>query len=365
MIYYCRVGRYRFGLTEDKKKRIVEIVNSVLKNIANKDVSTESLLYQVKELAGLVEASEDETEWIDYELEGYPRKGVSIPNYREVDFVASVPSPVGINPYDPGWKHHFSMVGHIKNTTYSILLPISRLETARESIIYTETEIHQVEKRYDDMSRFDNPTLDVQIPFESVLTTKKMDGIVASVRKRTYDFVLEYRDLAFIDSPDNMIVHNKNLLDSKIYAGLSPTEDFVLLADEINKSYMIGAYTAAGVLSRKLVENLLYSVLERAYKNIPEKKKKIYNEHEKRQEGFSILIKVFNSNYNEDFREYGGITKKSGIEQHIQILNEIKDDLDMATHNLPIIFSDKDISKIAPKLEKVSKFLRRIWDAMP
>lgn len=192
-----------------------------------------------------------------------------------------------------------------------------------------------------------------------------MHGIVASVRKRIHDFVLEHRNLTFDDSSDEVAIHKNDLLDSKVYENLTPTDDFLLHVNEINKCYKTGAYTAAGILSRKLIENLLYYVMERAYKEKPEKRKKIYNIHENRKAGFTKLIKIFDANFEDDFREYCGITKKSGIGKQIQILNEIRDDLDMATHNLPIILDEKDIMRIIPKIISASKFLRRIHDSMP
>ncbi len=352
-------------MTESKKKRIAELIDAILNNIANRDISTESLLYQTKELATLVGTNKDDTRWMDHELGGYPRKGEMVPDYRIVDIVASVPSPEGFRPFDADWDYRHSMVGNVKNFTYGIRLSIVQLEQADKPIIYTNTETHQAPKRRDDTSRYENPTIDVQILFHSTLTIKRMHGIVASVRKRIHDFVLEHRDLTFDDSSDEVIIHKDDLLDSKVYENLTPTDDFLLHVNEINKCYKTGAYTAAGILSRKLIENLLYYVMERAYKEKPEKRKKIYNEYENRIEGFRKLIIIFDANFNDDFRKYCGITKKPGIEKQIQILNEIKDDLDMATHNLPIILDEKDVMRILPKIISASKFLRRIHDSMP
>lgn len=133
-------------MTESKKKRIVELIDTILNNIANRDISTESLLYQTKELAALVRTNKDDIRWMDYELEGYPEKGKLVPDYRRANFVASVPFPEGFRPFDAGWGYHRSMVGTVKNVTFNIILSIARLEQADQPITYVDTETHQVPK---------------------------------------------------------------------------------------------------------------------------------------------------------------------------------------------------------------------------
>jgi hypothetical protein len=287
-----------------------------------------------------------------------------MPRYRYIKMTGTALGPNRAEEHNPTYRYHYSLKGEERTFQMAVHGPIIELEEATDFKVSTVHHTHSITKDESDSLNLE-PNFTLEIPYRVIIRVANMKKVVRAVRRQIHDFALSMKESSTPKIITETPIHTKNLISEDIFVKLTPTNDFGLLVDEINRCYGFGCYTAAGVLSRKLVENFLYSVLERAYKNIPAKKKKIYNEHENRQEGFSILIKVFNSNYNEDFREYGGITKKRGIDQHIQILNEIKDDLDMATHNLPIIFSEKDISKITPKLEKASKFLRRIWDKMP
>ncbi|MFX1606552.1 MAG: hypothetical protein ACFFDD_11685 [Promethearchaeota archaeon] len=341
-----------------------ELIELVLQNVANRQVSTDSLLYYSKELASLLGLAEKDVKWIDYEIEGYPEKK-DVPKYREVEIWASVSKSKTLKRGDPGWNYYYPLIGTRKKRSYLVLGPIGDLETAEYDAIFDSTETHDVPKGEDDISGQIERTIKIEIPYRAILTLRMMRLIVSAVRKRVYDFVLGWSDSIRKDSPDSFLIHDEGVFDVAIFEKLTTTNDFVILAEEINQCFKFACYTAAGVLSRKLLENLLYHVLEKAYKGIPEKMDLIYNEHRHMIQGFSVLIDVFKENYNDDFRKYGGISKKTGIQKQIQNLTELRDVLDMATHNLPVFLSEPEFREVASKAEITAKFLRRMSDSMP
>ena len=340
----------------NRTERAIELLNGIISDIPDNDISTEAILYSCRELATLLKLDEKESEWINHELSGFKSE---VPVHRRVTLPATVSRPEFVDPWNAVWDYWQSMLGSWKNITFGIEYPISQLETATRSIQLVYAEPHKVPRRNDDYSST-SPTINAEIPWIAELKVESMKAIASRIRSKAHEFVLKHREMVWIDES----VHDDVIVDPTVFAGISSTGYFERLAEAVNKCYRVGVYTGSGVLLRKLIENLLYIVLEKAYSGT-EKMDLIYNNNRKMIQGFSFLIDVFNKNYNEDFHRAGKISKKVGIMKIITNLHEMKDSLDMAAHNLPSFLGVEELKQIAAKADEISRFLRGVWDALP
>ena len=70
----------------DKKKRAIELLDSIINDISNTSISTEELLYRCQETAILLDLEKKELTWIKSELAGY---GSKVPHHRHVMVVVT------------------------------------------------------------------------------------------------------------------------------------------------------------------------------------------------------------------------------------------------------------------------------------
>jgi hypothetical protein len=337
-----------------RNERIIELLDSIIRDIPDKSISTEEILYRCQEVVVLLKLDGKESKWIKSELSGYESK---IPKHRSVSIPATVTKPGFTNPWDAVWAHWQSLLGSWKNITFLIGYPISQLESATSSIQLIRNLQYKVPRRWDDHT---SPRIiDAEIPWVAQLTEETMKSIVSKVRSIAHEFALKHRDTAWVDES----VHDDTIIDQTVYVGISATGYFDRLVEEVNKCYKCGAYTGSGIVLRKLIENLLYEVLQKAYKGT-EKMALIYDSNRRMTQGFSTLIEVFDKNYTDDFRREGGISKKPGIRKIITNLKEIKDILDMAAHNPPVSLDIEELKLLVKKADEISRFLRGVWDAL-
>lgn len=141
----------------------------------------------------------------------------------------------------------------------------------------------------------------------------------------------------------------KNRMNKKIIEFVNyQTSDKFLEAhlNEINRCYTYSCYTAAFILIRKVIENLIVEIIKKEFPNKTHEEKSLYLELNKgRIHDLSILIK----NLREKAVNFEPDEKKL-ILRILQLSEEFKDDANDKTHSLYHISSKKELEDKNPQM---------------
>ncbi|MGD2248783.1 MAG: hypothetical protein PVF58_10300 [Candidatus Methanofastidiosia archaeon] len=132
------------------------------------------------------------------------------------------------------------------------------------------------------------------------------------------------------------------------------------LEEEINTCYAEGAYTAAFVMSRKLIENLLIEVLREKYGHKTKNDVEIYFEiNQGRFQDFSKLLENL-ENRKKDFK-----IDKNTIEEFFNLVKPFKRAANSKTHSIVHIFEKKEeleeyeVQRLASLLMRLFKNIKK------
>lgn len=121
-----------------------------------------------------------------------------------------------------------------------------------------------------------------------------------------------------------------------------PTDDKLLGAhlDEINRAYTFKCYTSTFVLCRKVLENLIVSILRKKYpENKKEHKEKYWDLNRGRFLNFGALLK----NFRDSSMDFG--PEKQLVERICEKADRFKETADEMTHSLYHIATKKEIDE--------------------
>lgn len=127
--------------------------------------------------------------------------------------------------------------------------------------------------------------------------------------------------------------------------------------DEINRCYTCSCYTAAFILTRKVIENLITDMVKRKLPNKTKEDRGLYLDLSKgRIHDLSILIKNFRKKASNFYPD-----EKKLILRILQLAEEFKDDANDKTHSLYHISSKKELEGKNPQviLDLIKEFFEK------
>lgn len=145
------------------------------------------------------------------------------------------------------------------------------------------------------------------------------------------------------------IVAKSNLIDIKF-------EDIFYknLNQEINKCYKIGAYTAAFILARKLIENLIIDILKKKFPQSEENIPIYYRIDEKRFNDLTILLKNLEEN-----KKMFGINEEI-IDEFFKLIKPFRPNANSNAHSIIIWGEKENLEKL--QVEKMVGLLLKILE---
>jgi len=184
--------------------------------------------------------------------------------------------------------------------------------------------------------------------------------------KDWYNDLLHYLDVCGIkyDSEKRQLVSSQEGLDIKKIIARADLIDIKFedifyrnLATEINTCHKMAAYTAAFILSRKLIENLVIDILRKKFPVSETNLEIYYRPKEGRFHDLAVLLKNL-----EDRKEKFGIDE-SIIEEFFKLIKPFRSIANSNTHSI-IIWGDKDsLEKL--QIEKMVGLLLKIFTNIP
>jgi len=129
------------------------------------------------------------------------------------------------------------------------------------------------------------------------------------------------------------------------------------LVEEINNCYMCKCPVATAMLSRKLLESLVISIMQKKYGSTnPD----FYMMPDGRSKPIKEILKKFWSEFGKDLKPFSATTDNSGIDKAKTLLEDIKDGFNVDAHQLGTYTNMKALIDKRPDLLHVLKFLKHI-----
>ena len=155
------------------------------------------------------------------------------------------------------------------------------------------------------------------------------------------------------------------LIDPEPFKSIEPRTPYLKLIEEINTGWTSTRCTGSAILCRKLMENLLLSVMLEKFKSDQSFLSAFYDSDKNRVRDLSALISEFEKSYETDFRRRAGLSKKADISRILQKVKHVKDTTDSFAHNLLRSCTKDELEKIARDLNEIAVLLITIWTRLP
>jgi hypothetical protein len=124
---------------------------------------------------------------------------------------------------------------------------------------------------------------------------------------------------------------------------------------ELNKAFTYGCYTACYILARKIIENLIIDILQKAYPQSEglANKELYWDTTKKRYKDFSVILK----NLFEKRHDFG--TKNKAIERLYQLSKEFKDEANNKAHSwFHLVSKPKELEDL--QLQDMLELIKKI-----
>jgi len=207
-----------------RKEKALEILESILNDIEDSNVTTTALLYRCQKASKLLDLDESETLWINLELVGYPKipieeemklnKKFRVPAYRHVILPAKSPRPPFADPRYPHTMLQLQLSAAPLPTPFLITYPCMELETANQpkKLVFSKV----VENESDSSSYF-REKQDMVVSLEAILPVEKMRGMSYSIRAKVHDFATwHFVALQFGNAFASIFDETQNLIAIKL-----------------------------------------------------------------------------------------------------------------------------------------------------
>lgn len=163
--------------------------------------------------------------------------------------------------------------------------------------------------------------------------------------KLTIEGLREYRKKVNLDDI-GLKKHSEKFIELENVSG----HFFEELIKKINICYQAEVYEAVLILSRKMIENLLISILRNEFG--PNEIELYFNSDRKQFRNFSTLINNFNNKMN-SLLHYSGAVDQNLIDE----LDNIREESNASAHSIEIDVSKKNLEDFREKANRIAKIL--------
>ncbi len=163
---------------------------------------------------------------------------------------------------------------------------------------------------------------------------------------------------------DSSLLTHKPFLEKRVYESLEPINPYLYLIEEINVSYQVKCYTATAILLRKLLENILMTIMKKKYASDKSILNEFYDEKKGRIKDLSLLAESFEKRFDTDFKPLHGVSRKIELGKFKSILGGLKNNLDLSTHVLLTHPTEEEILRWREDFNKIIDLFITIWTAL-